>query len=185
MSQQTKRQNCLKILRKKASVNRYFRIDKKYRINTFNTFGESVNFKIPENKVMGMSKSCLLSSPIKRIVFWANDKYEKSLSNCLTGTSLINQQRKNETNIVPLFQDIGHVSVEKIYMGHVTWPLLHGGMFWPNFSVPDLKIPRRRYNVDFSIFPSPHDFCMISWFMPHFETVSFISASVTSSKVHH
>ena len=60
---------------------------------------------------MGISKSCLLSSPINRIVFWANDKYEKSLSSCFTGTSLINQQRKNETSIVALCLDTSQFSI--------------------------------------------------------------------------
>ena len=41
-------------------------------------------------------------------------------------------------------------------------------------------MPISRYRVELSILPSPHDFWMISWLIPHFEMVSFISASDAS-----
>ena len=123
--------------------------------------------EFPEKIVRGIRNSCRLSSMIKRKVFCASERIENCSSRGFTDASLISQQIENASTINPLNKHVIKLDrIERV----LNEKLLN--RLTKNIRSGYLKMPMSMLSVPLSISPSPHDFSISTWLIPHFEIIS-------------
>ena len=121
----------------------------------------------PVEIVRGIRNNCRLSSMIKRKVFCASERIENCSSRGFTDASLISQLIENASTINPLNKHVIQLDrIERV----LNEKLLN--RLTKNIRSGYLKMPMSMLSVPLSISPSPHDFSISTWLIPHFEIIS-------------